>query len=200
VPIETFTRLTRQTQWTRQVVCGFIIGLLAAAGVGLIYMTYFHERDHGEWPMYAFGAVWIAVGLFVILGSVHQAFATRSPETIVEISPAVLVPGRALIVRIIQPGPLRLRSLHANLTGEKTIWKWVTGGHRRSFVSWQGPYRILEIGREDIEEHAPLQREATSPVPAGIEPTIEQGDTTIVWKIEVWGACAGGQTSCTRSS
>jgi hypothetical protein len=181
-----FTRLTREQPWKAQIGCGAVIALAAAApGVFIAYMTYFHDHSDNRGKTFAFAAVWIVVGLFIFLGTIHQALASRSPETVVEIEPAELAPGEALRIRILQPGPLRLLSLHANLAGEETTI--ATGGGRRTRTTrYLGPHRMLEVERQQIGAADTLQRDATFIVP-DVAASGEASGVSVQWKIEVWG-------------
>src|SRR5262245_47480734 len=115
-----FVRLARQQPWKAQIGCTFVIAsCVAAPGLFIGYMTYFHDHSDNRIAYYAFAGVWIVVALLVLLSGIHQLFAVRSPETVVEIDPVPLIPGSPVRLRITQPGPLRLLSLHANLAGEE---------------------------------------------------------------------------------
>jgi hypothetical protein len=187
-----FTRLARAQPWKAQIGCAFGIALVAAApGIFIGYMTYVHDHSDNRTAILAFSAVWIAVALLVLLGGIHQLFAVRSPETIVEIEPAELTPGSPVRIRVTQPGPLRLVSLHANLAGEQIKYFYARGvagegSKRTSTTRYMGPYRMLEVERKTIDLSERLQREADFIVPA-IDPSLESTDLKIRWKIEVWG-------------
>src|SRR5689334_3958147 len=116
-----FTRLTRASPWGAQIGCGIALAFITMApGLFVGYMTYTRERSDDHTFYYVFSSVWIVVGILVLLSNIHQAFVARSPETILEIDPAELKPGDSVKIRVIQPGPLRLQSIHANLAGEDT--------------------------------------------------------------------------------
>ena len=181
-----FTRLVREQPWKAQIGCTFLISLVVAApGVFIGYMTYFHDHSDNRNAILGFAAVWVVVALFVLLGGIHQLFAVRSPETIVEIEPAELTPGASIRIRVTQPGPLRLLSLHANLAGEET--KYTYAAKRTSTTRYFGPYRMLEIERRNIDLSERVERDATFTVPEDVAPTVESPDLKVRWKIEVWG-------------
>ena len=190
-----FSRLARQDPWKAQVGCSLVLALVVAApGIFIGYMTYFHDHSDKRNALFAFSAIWVIVGLLVLLSGIHQAFAIRSPETIVEIEPSELTPSREVRIRVTQPGPLRLLSLHANLVGEETKYYYARGiagegGKRTSTTRYFGPYRMLEIDRRNIEIGETLQREATFAVPTAA-PSVESTEVKIRWKIEVWGRVA----------
>lgn len=186
-----YTRLTRETPWKAQVGCGAVIALMVAMpGLFIGYMTYFHDQSEQRNAMFAFAGVWLVVAVVILLGSVHQAFAMRSAETIVEIEPLQLRPGQNVRVRVTQPGPLRLQSIHANLAGEQTTVRLVprTGNTSRT-TKYLGPYRILEIDDHDIAPGESIERETTFQVP-DIAPSYQSPDGNLRWKIEVWGRVA----------
>jgi hypothetical protein len=186
-----YTRLTRETPWKAQVGCSAVIALLVAMpGLFIGYMTYFHDHSDSRNKMFAFSAVWVGVGVLILIGSIHQAFAMKSPETIVEIEPAEFRPGANVRIRVTQPGPLRLQSIHANLAGEQTTIRLVprTGKTSRT-TKYLGPYRILEIDDQEIAPGESIERDATFQVP-DVAPSYESPEGNLRWKIEVWGRVA----------
>lgn len=186
-----YTRLTRETPWKAQVGCSAVIALVVATpGLFIGYMTYFHDHSDARNKMFAFSAVWVVVGLLILLSSIHQAFAIRSPETIVEIDPVDFRPGQTVRLRVTQPGPLRLQSIHANLAGEQTTIRLVprTGKTSRT-TKYLGPYRMLEIERQQIEPDQKVEREVMFQIP-DVAPSYESPEGNRRWKIEVWGRVA----------
>jgi hypothetical protein len=186
-----YTRLTRETPWKAQVGCGAVMALMVALpGLIIGYMTWFHDHSDSRNGMFVFAGVWVGVGVLILIGSIHQAFALRSPETIVEIEPSELRAGQSVRVRITQPGPLRLQSIHANLAGEQTTIRLVprTGKTSRT-TKYLGPYRILEIDDHEIAPGESVDRDATFQVP-DVVPSYESPDGNLRWKIEVWGRVA----------
>ena len=186
-----YTRLTRETPWKAQVGCGAVLSLIVAMpGLFIGYMTYFHDHSDNRTGMFVFAGVWVGVAVLILIGSIHQAFAMKSPETIVEIEPAELRLGESVRVRITQPGPLRLQSIHANLAGEQTTIRLVprTGKISRT-TKYLGPYRIMEIDEQEIAPGASVEHEAMFQVP-DVAPTYESPDGNLRWKVEVWGRVA----------
>jgi len=188
------TRLTRQQPWSAQIGCTLVLALVVAApGLFVGYMTYVHEHGDNRSAYFIFASVWIVVAVGLLAGGIHQLIAVRSPETIVEIDPSTLVPGSSIRVRVTQPGPLNLRSLHANLAGEEIEYYYAKGGllpaegtKRTTKVRYHGPFRIVEIDRCVIADGMRVQREVMFTVPA-IPASAETTDLKIRWKIEVWG-------------
>ena len=77
-----FTRLTRQSPWGAQIGCGITLAFIVAApGLFIGYMTYTRDQSDNRNAMFAFAAVWVVVGILVLLSQIHQAIASRSPET-----------------------------------------------------------------------------------------------------------------------
>ena len=186
-----YTRLSRESPWKAQIGCTAVIALIiASVGFFIAYMTWTRDQSDNRNGMLIFASIWIGVGALVMLSAIHQAFATRPPETIVEIDPEVLVPGQPVRVHILQPGPLNLRSIHVNLTAEETWWVTTRRGKRSLERKWHGPYRMMEIGREAIGGGETLDREGTFTIPRDIHETLESGGHNVRWKIEVWGRVA----------
>lgn len=189
-----FARLTRREPWKTQIGCSFVVALIVAApGLFIGYMTYVHDHSDKRNALLIFAGVWLVVAVLVLLSGIHQLFASRSPETIVEIEPSELVPGASVRIRLTQPGPLRLLSLHANLAGEETQYYYARGplaqgSKRTSKTRYFGPYRMLEVDeRRNIEVSE--QWQATFVVPP-IASSKESTDLKIRWNIEVWGRVA----------
>lgn len=189
-----FTRLTRQSPWKAQVGCGFALAFIVAApGLFIGYMTYTRDHSDNRNAMFAFSAVWVVVAILVLLSNIHQAIAMRSPETMIEIDPGELKPGEPLRIRVIQPGPLSLQSIHANLSGEDTTISYSRNErvtHTKRNTKYLGPFRMIEVERYDIAGGEQLEREATFQIPPDIPASLESSDRTIRWKIEVWGRVA----------
>ena len=189
-----FTRLTRKSPWGAQIGCGIVLSFIVMApGFFIGYMTYTRDHSDNRNALFGFSAVWIAVGILVLLSQIHQVFASRSPETIVEIDPLELKPGESVRIHVIQPGPLRLQSIHANLSGEDTTISFSayekTTNTKRT-TKYIGPFRMIEIERYDIGGGEVLEREATFRVPPDIPASLESSGRTIRWTIEVWGRVA----------
>lgn len=184
-----YTRLTRETPWKAQVGCGAVLSLIVAMpGLFIGYMAYFHDHSDSRTGQLVFAGVWVGVGVLVLIGSIHQAFAMRSAETIVEVEPAEFRPGQSVRIRVTQPGPLRLQSIHANLAGEQTTIRFVNrdGGKVSRTTKYLGPYRILEIDGQRIAMGESVGREAMFQVPE-VAPSYESPEGNLRWKIEVWG-------------
>lgn len=185
-----FIRLERRAPWKAQIGCSFVLALVVAApGLFIGYMTWTRDHSDNRNAVLAFSAVWIGVAFLVLLSGIHQMFAVRSPETIVEIEPAELTPGATLRIRITQPGPLNLRSIHANLAGEELQYYTPRGGKRSSKTRYLGPYRMVEIERNRIDDGGTLQRDVMFVVP-DIAASVDTVDLKIRWTIEVWGRVA----------
>lgn len=191
-----FTRLERRAPWKAQIGCTFVIALLTASpGLFIGYMTWTRDHSDKRGAMLAFAAVWIVVGLLVLLSGIHQLFAVRSPETIVEIDPAELTPGAPLRLRITQPGPLHLRSLHVNLAGEELQYYYPRGlpgegSKRSSKTRYLGPHRMAEITQSRIAAGETLERDVMFTVPSDVVASVDSVDLKIRWTIEVWGRVA----------
>jgi len=189
--IPMYTRLARESPWKAQIGCSAVLALIVASpGLFIGYMTWTRDHSDNRTAILWFSGVFVAVGVLLLLSAIHQAFAVRSPETMIEIDPGELTAGSVMRIRVIQPGPIRLRSIHANLAGEETTWVSSSSNRKSSrSIKYLGPYRMFEMGHEEIADGETLEREASFDIP-DIPATDESGEKKTRWKIEVWGRVA----------
>ena len=177
-----YTRLTRETPWKLQIGAGTVVALMVAMpGVFTGYMIWFHDQGGDRTRSFVFAGVWLFLGILILIGSIQQAFAGRSQETIVEVEPAEFWPGQTVRVRVTQPGPLRLQSIYVNLAGQEMT--------RSRTTKYLDPYRITEIDGRRIAPGESVEEEASFHVP-DVAASNESPDSTLRWKIEVWGRVA----------
>jgi MFS family permease len=189
-------RLERQGTRAGQVGGALVIGVLLGAVAGaLIYYPAAYPDADDRIAMYAIGGFLALLALVLVYSGVHQWFAMKTPETIVEMTEAVLTRAAEVHLLFRQPGPVSLQSLRANLVGEES-WTVIvgTGGSQRTStrVKYLGTFNILDSGPEDVDEHGFAERYVTFMVPGEIPPS---GGTAehhqVAWKIEVWGKVRG---------
>ena len=101
------------------------------------------------------------VGLLMLIAVAYNFLATRNPETIIAVDKNPIARGETLTIHVLQPGPIRLKSLRADVFGEELYVPMLRGdpdetrttGDRRPLgtfkfshatISRFGPVRVLE--------------------------------------------------------
>lgn len=179
--------------------CALTISLvLFAVGAFPIYMTITHDEPEKRTFYYVFGGVFIAVGLLMLYSGIHQRLAMVTPETVVELESRVLKRGSVIRICIQQPGPVKMKSLRANLVGEE---KWMTEHSRWNSSTKQsdteqewhtkylGTFNMVDHGEAEVMDGVPLVIDAKFTVP-DVPPTKEASGSdrgSVSWAIEVWG-------------
>lgn len=185
-------QLTRDGTWSAQIGCGLAISIvLGGLGSFFVYMQKTHPQEKDEMVVYVVGYTFAAVGALMALSTVHQLLAVRSPETMVMIDAGDLVAGSSVRVRIVQPGPVRLYSLRANLVGEEIRFATRIDDsgvpHRTRTARSLGTYHFFEQKDVTVLSGEQWQGEATLVVPADALSTESNDHHTVTWRIEVWG-------------
>ncbi len=129
-----------------------------------------------------FVVVFGGLGLLFLWIAAASAFAGKVPATIVEVERRSAAPGEAIDVVILQPGPLRLRSMRARFVArEETPVE--SGSPRVKVLSDE---LVSEIGSTTIGSEVPLEHRFTLRIPSGAPPS-SGGPPTVSWRLEVWG-------------
>lgn len=170
---ETFVRLKRDRPWGQQVGCSLMIAIVLLGISGTLTAI---DPFGGGWMGLAVIVVFGGIGLLMLFMFVHQLIAMRVPETVVEISPHPVITGVPARVRFTQSGPVRLRSLRANVGWDEKDSEGTVFGGTENFLK----VRDLEIG-ESWTETVDLV------VPENGRPSGWSGDVKTTWKIEIWG-------------
>ena len=172
-PERPFIRLKRETPWGVQVGCSLLI---AIATLGISGTLFAIDPLGGGWMGVGVIVVFGGIGLLMLFMFVHQSIARWVPETIVEITPQTVLTGERLVVRITQPGPVKLRSLRANLI-------WTESDSEGNGTG--GSENFLDVAQFDVGEH--WQRVVDVVIPENGKPTGWLGGVKTAWKIEIWG-------------
>ena len=130
-----------------------------------------------------FVVVFGGLGLVFLWIAAASSLASRVPETIVEIARRSVAPGEDVEVLILQPGPLRLRSLRIRLVG-KVETPAKTGSPVITILS---DTLVSEVGPTTIGREGPLEHRFTLRVPQDARPSEGGGGTRVSWRLEVWG-------------
>jgi len=189
---EDFVPLTRDSPWRAQVGCGAVIALLLGlVGGGFLYATHHY---YGRWDLQhdgmsiVFGCAFGSVGVLMALTTIHQALAIRSPETHIAIRPGQLRVADMAFLRVRQPGPLRLRSLHARLVcevrtrheSEKADDKWY---YTTTFPYQERIYACDDA--QDVPASGQFEQTASFHVPFDAPVSAESANERVVWRIEL---------------
>lgn len=194
MPPSEFVPLTRDTPWTRQIGCGAVIALLlGAVGAGFLYATH-HYYGHWDWEhdtlSIIFGIVFGAVGALMALATIHQALAVRTPLTQVGICPGELTRAGTAQLRVRQPGPVRLRSLHARLVCEVRTRHASESERGKTYYTTRFPHQqriFTSDAAQEIPAGAAFEQSVSFTVPFDAPHSRESADERVTWRIEVWG-------------
>lgn len=187
-------RLARETPFSSQLGCTFLIALIlgAVAALGIVAGSSEDEKANNNWVAYFVGAVFGMAALMVLWSGIRQLATCGIKETIVEVSAGVLHLGRPATVALLQQGPATISSLRANILCVETTTRMVTRGksrHREQTERYLVQENIfdasyLRVAHGDVWHET---REFT--VPAEGKPTQGEDidDYFVRWRIEVWG-------------
>lgn len=171
------TRLRRQRSRAGQLGCSLAIVVILGT------LSYILIRFAENWLMYVVGGGFGFVAAAVFLsGFVHQLFALRTPESILEMDGEALTPGRAATLRVRQLGNARFESLRVNLAGEEQLRSrrtWNRSIFEKMTVFDSGPFA------------GPLDQTIHFEVPPHYEPTGSELRRRVRWTLEIWGKVQG---------
>ena len=194
---QNFVPLTRDMARTTAVGCTALLGLAPGlVGAAILFVSHRYyagwdwEHDAGSLVI---GAVFVLVGAAMLMLAVQQAFAIHAPETIVAIRPQVLVPGASAELRMVQPGPIRLRSLHARLVCDISA-RQASATSAGSYTTTRCPHqeRIFAVEKTEVPAGGQFAQTVTFTVPADAQPSTDAAERRVTWRIEVWGRVRGG--------
>ncbi len=178
--------LSRRTSSRFQIGCTFAIAVVLG---GLAYLAYANVAK--VQMLIVFAVVLGLIALLLLYSAIHQLFALRTRQTIVEIAATVLTRGEQVRFWFQQPGPADFESLRANLVGEGS-WSHGTGKSRTRSVESLGMFNFFDSGEIRVDEASRFECDAVLNVPGDIIPTGLYGDNRVAsWNIEVWGKVKG---------
>ena len=132
----------------------------------------------------------------MLIAVAYNFLATRNPETIIAVDKNPIARGETLTIHVLQPGPIRLKSLRADVFGEELYVPMLRGdpdetrttGDRRPL----GTFKFFS--RDDLAVRAGQSFGATITydIPTDIQPSGKVGHKTTTWRIEVWGSVRNG--------
>lgn len=184
-------RLKRETPFKKQLGCTGVIAVILA-GVATLGFFMAKSPEDNSWIGYVVCAVFGFFALLLVWSFFGQLAAIGLKETIVEISADPLQPGESAKICLIQPGPAKLKSLRVNLICMEERRRKVWNSSLKTNTT-QTDERMLST--ENLLEATHLRVAAGDvwheirdfSLPADAVQAGTKGDTTVRWKIEVWG-------------
>lgn len=171
-----FTRLERETPWGMEIGCSLLTAI-TFLGIATFLWVLGSSNEGMSGLQKTFVAGLAGVGLLALLLVLHQSIARRVPETIVEVASPPIRTGVPTPIRIVQPGPVRLRALRA-----KAVWL--------ESDSESGRQIVLEetfLDRKALNIADTWETTAELRLPENAQPTGRSGGKKHEWRIEIWG-------------
>ena len=171
-------RLSRTVSRRAAIVRAFALALVLAA-LALPAMLYGPNL-----PFKIISGVFGMVSLLLFWTGIHQLFALRTPETLVDIDVHELERGGEVQLRFRQPGTESYESLRANLVGEE---RWTERGYSHRVVR-----KVRQLGTFHLFDSGPFQAPFDQTVRVRI-PDLPHAEKTHgeYWRLEVWGKVRG---------
>jgi hypothetical protein len=171
--------------------CVALLGLpLLLLGGGVAAVPFLGDDPFSEsWVALVVGLAFGLVGLLLVWGAIRGARARSLPPPEVALEKGVRPrPGGAFHVRVRQPGPVALESLHLALTCERRYRRQVrrnsTAKVDDSELRWER--ELLRIGGERVPAGGVLERVIGVEIPPDAEPTgPARPDGRIRWTLEL---------------
>jgi len=182
-------RLPRESPWAAQIGCTAAIGLLLGLiGGGILWTAMANHQPFGV--VQIVGGSFAFFGVILLLAGIHQAFAAKTAETIVELEGDTVERGGTLRGAIIQPGPVDLQSLRANVVClETVIRRRVRGGRTETDATTTviHQWNVLDSGATQVDAGEQVERPIEITIPHELPASMHDDNRTIQWKLEVWG-------------
>ena len=162
-------------------------------GLAIFFATFattvaVYSRDHPvNVIVYIVGAGFGLVSLLLFYSGLHQLFAMRTPETIVEAESDEWKRGREVHLSLRQSGNAEFESLRVNLVGDEVWWKAVRGHRRRAKqVNHLATVNLFDSGAFK----APFAQSISVRVPDDLPRPADRTHRED-WRLEVWGKVRG---------
>jgi hypothetical protein len=177
--------LSRNGSRGAQIGCTLLLAaLLGTLGGGILFFA-LRAGDRGIALLV--GGAFALVALVLLYSAVHQTFALKTPQTIVEIDRRELRRESPVQLYFRQPGPASFESLRANLVGEER-WSTGSGKHRRHHVEQLGVFNLYDSGPFEVDGNTPFEDTVTAQVPDLPHAAAGREER---WQLEVWGKVRG---------
>ncbi|MCA9059607.1 MAG: hypothetical protein KDA85_13965 [Planctomycetaceae bacterium] len=188
-------RLQRSMPWGTQIGCSFVFGLaFTAIAAGCIYGIRHDDSMDGGTRIF----VWAALIVFGLLGplmlfsAVHQLFARRIRETIVEIEHTPILLGEPVQFCVRQEGRVQLSSLRMVLSCFEVTTRRnpnSSGGGPSTTTTERSIFdtTVLDVSNITIAAEMIEDFEGTFTVPADQPTSHSEGEKSWRWQLDVWG-------------
>jgi phosphotransferase system glucose/maltose/N-acetylglucosamine-specific IIC component len=190
-------RLKREIPWGRSIGCALFIGMsLTGVAIGVGYLVRRLPHDQSDtWVPYVFMGVFGFVGVCLIVSGIHQWFASRVRQTILEIDLEEIPLGSTVRACFRQEGPVTLNSLRANLRCIERRHTWKTRSNSDGDSTRYKTTDEKELWSENILDEEPgsvpaeefWEKSVSFQIPGDRPASLDTDDLEIVWKIEIWG-------------
>lgn len=189
-------RLNREIPWGRSIGCALVMGSLltsVAIGFGSMNRRFPHQDD--SWLPWIIISAFGFVGLCLVLSGIHQWFASRVRQTILEIDTENISLGSTVHACFRQEGPVTLSSLRANLRCIERRHEWKTRSNSDGDSERYKTTDEKELWTENILDEHPgsvpseefWEQTVSFQIPGDQPVSLNTDGLEIVWKIEVWG-------------
>lgn len=191
-------RVPREQPWKAEVGCSLVAALILTAVGGLTaYMEHLHpSTGRNPWVALVVGWSFLCLGLLMLVAVVYNALATMNPETIIAVDKNPIARGETLTIHLQQPGPVRLKSLRADFSGEELFvpMPGTPAGETRTVVDRRhlGTFKFFSRDDLTVRRAESFAATATLVIPIDIQPSSRIDHTTTTWRIEVWGSVRNG--------
>ncbi len=179
--------LEREASRGAQIGCTLVVAVLVG-GIGAAILVFASRSGDRSFVVLSVGGIFSLVGLLALYSGIHQLFALRTPQTIVETDSGVFKRGGRVRLYFRQPGPGSFESLRANLVGEESWWSGPSKRRRKNVVQL-GVFNLFDSGPFEVDATTPFERtvEVEVPdVPHASSPAHHES-----WQLEVWGKVRG---------
>lgn len=179
--------LERETSRGAQIGCTLAVALLVG-GIGGAILVFASRSGERSLLIQFVGAMFVLVGALALYSGVHQLFALKTPQTIVETDSGVFKRGGRVRLYFRQPGPGSFESLRANLVGEES-WSSGPPKRRRKNVVQLGVFNLFDSGPFEVDAATPFERTVEVEIPD--VPHASSPAHAESWQLEVWGKVRG---------
>lgn len=165
--------------------CGALLVAVALLFVGGIagYAAWSEMQDGSyRFLPWLFVVVFGGLGFLFLWIAAAAGLASHVPETIVEIERSTIAPGQDVEMLVLQPGPLRLRSLRVSLVGREEA----PARSGSPTVTILHDETVADFGAAVAGRTAALEFPARLRIPSDARPS-QGGPPRVLWRLEVHG-------------
>jgi len=174
----------------------FFAVVVSAAGATLIFLGTQLTGVKGAWLMAAFGVLALVLGAVMLWSCFYQVLMHRIPLPVLELSTETITLGKPVRITIIQPGPVALRGLRAEIVCLERHITWKTRvpdehGHRAAYAKVDEKRvhteKLVDASDVRVLDGEVWQQTCVFTLSPTAQPTKKSNRLDIVWQIEVSG-------------